>query len=92
MTHLYLIRHGEAMSAVERFVGDGGLSPLGILQAQRLRDRLAATKEIAADVLIASTFPEPCRPRRLSLLRLGYRCISTMRFRNCVLVRLRVCQ
>jgi len=57
MTHLYLIRHAEAMSAIKGFIGDGGLSPLGIVQAERLRDRLAATKEIAADVLISSTFP-----------------------------------
>ncbi len=31
------------------------MSPLGVKQAERLRDRLAATGEIAADVLIAST-------------------------------------
>ncbi len=57
MTHLYLIRHAEAMSAIKGFVGDGGLSPLGIMQAERLRDRLGASREIAPDVLIASTFP-----------------------------------
>jgi len=55
MTHLYIIRHGQAISSVERTMGDRGLSPLGIRQAERLRDRLAATGEIAADVLIAST-------------------------------------
>ena len=57
MTQLYLIRHAEAMSAIKGFIGDGGLSPLGKMQAERLRARLEATKEIAADVLIASTFP-----------------------------------
>jgi probable phosphoglycerate mutase len=57
MTSLYLIRHAEARSAIQGFIGDGGLSPLGILQAERLRDRLAASKEIAADVFISSTFP-----------------------------------
>lgn len=57
MTQLYLIRHGEAMSAIKGFIGDGGLSPLGVVQAGRLRDRLAATREIQADVLIASTLP-----------------------------------
>ncbi len=56
MTHLYLIRHGQAISAAENFIGNTGLSPLGVRQAERLRDRLAATGEIAADVLIASTF------------------------------------
>jgi probable phosphoglycerate mutase len=55
MTHLYLIRHGQAMSAARNTLGNTGLSPLGITQAERLRDRLAATGEIAADVLIAST-------------------------------------
>jgi 2,3-bisphosphoglycerate-dependent phosphoglycerate mutase len=56
MTNLYLIRHGEALGAVHHIIGDTGLSPLGILQAEHLRDRLAATGEIAADVLISSTF------------------------------------
>ncbi len=61
MTHLYLIRHGEAVSNVEPIVGgmngDTGLTSLGVQQAEALRDRLAATKEIAADILIASTLP-----------------------------------
>lgn len=56
MTDLYLIRHGEALGAIHDIIGDTALSPLGILQAERLRDRLAATGEIAADVLISSTF------------------------------------
>ncbi|HWZ18836.1 MAG TPA: histidine phosphatase family protein [Ktedonobacteraceae bacterium] len=56
MTDLYLIRHGEALGAVLDIIGDTALSPLGILQAECLRDRLAATGEIAADVLISSTF------------------------------------
>ncbi len=61
MTHLYLIRHGEAVSNVEPIMGgmhgDTGLSPLGVRQAEALRDRLAATHEIEADLLIASTLP-----------------------------------
>jgi probable phosphoglycerate mutase len=58
MTHLYLIRHGDyvQMDEQQRLL-DGGLSETGIQQAQRLRDRLAASKEIAADVLISSTLP-----------------------------------
>jgi 2,3-bisphosphoglycerate-dependent phosphoglycerate mutase len=55
MTQLYLIRHGQAISAARNMLGNTGLSPLGIIQAERLRDRLAASGEIAADVLIAST-------------------------------------
>ncbi len=58
MTHLYLIRHGQAVSNVEPIIGgmkgDTGLTQFGILQAQRLRDRLLASEEIKADVFIAS--------------------------------------
>ncbi len=50
MTHLYLIRH-----VVQKTSGDPGLSPLGVKQAERLRDRLAASGEIAADIVISST-------------------------------------
>ncbi|MHB8645157.1 MAG: histidine phosphatase family protein [Thermomicrobiales bacterium] len=61
MTHLYLIRHGEATTNVEPIIGgmrgDTGLSPLGVRQAEALRDRLAASREIVADLLIASTLP-----------------------------------
>lgn len=60
MTNLYLIRHGEAFGNVQPIVagmkGDKGLTPRGVAQAERLRERLA-TGEIAADVLIASTLP-----------------------------------
>lgn len=54
-TNLYLIRHGEALSAIQGTIGNTGLSPLGVVQAEHLRDRLAATHEIKADVFIAST-------------------------------------
>lgn len=66
-TNLYLIRHGQAYSQLDRpgatpeevlvggMMGDRGLTPLGRQQAEHLRDRLAATGEIAADIAIAST-------------------------------------
>lgn len=61
MTHLYLIRHGEAVANVQPIIagmkGDSGLTERGRAQAERLRDRLARTALIAADVLIASTLP-----------------------------------
>ncbi len=61
MTTLHLIRHGEAEVNVRRIVGgkrgDTGLTPRGVMQAERLRDRLAATGEISADVLLASSLP-----------------------------------
>ena len=61
MTHLYLIRHGESWPNVRPIIGgmkgDEGLTPLGVSQAERLRDRLTETREIPADVLISSTLP-----------------------------------
>jgi 2,3-bisphosphoglycerate-dependent phosphoglycerate mutase len=59
MTRLTLIRHGESNVTVRRIIGGlkscTGLSPLGIQQAEQLRDRLTRTAEIEADVLISST-------------------------------------
>lgn len=61
MTRLYLIRHGESVANVEPIIGgmrgDAGLTRRGVKQAELLRDRLAATGEIPADVLIGSTLP-----------------------------------
>ena len=60
-TTLVLIRHGESNVTVNRVIGGyrtcSGLSDLGHLQADRLRERLATTGELVADVLIASNFP-----------------------------------
>src|ERR1700736_4699237 len=60
-TYLCLIRHGEAVPNVRPIMGgmrgDAGLTPLGVSQAERLRDRLTGTGEICADVLIASPLP-----------------------------------
>lgn len=57
MTHLYLIRHGDSIEGQleNGKYGDLGLSPEGIQQAERLRDRLAKTGEIKPDVFISST-------------------------------------
>ena len=58
MTNLYLIRHAAFTIGLEegKYM-DQGLTPSGITQAERLRDRLARTGEITADVLIASPLP-----------------------------------
>ncbi len=55
-TQVFLIRHGEYRFADEqnRLI-DLGLTDRGIEQAMRLRDRLAATREIRADVLLTSS-------------------------------------
>lgn len=58
MTHLYVIRHAQPAGYNPALIGlsppNSGLSPLGVRQAKRLRDRLLATKEIQADRLISS--------------------------------------
>jgi 2,3-bisphosphoglycerate-dependent phosphoglycerate mutase len=56
MTHLYLIRHADYIYAqAEGRYRDLGLSAEGIKQAERLRERLARTGEIAPDVFISSS-------------------------------------
>lgn len=59
-TTLVLIRHGESNVTVNRVIGGhrscSGLSDLGRQQAERLRDRLMTTGELAPDVLISSNF------------------------------------
>lgn len=55
MTHLYLIRHGDAAPTSTNPLEDPRLTPLGVAQVERLRERLAATGEIRADMLISST-------------------------------------
>ncbi len=72
-----MIRHGEAVSNVDRTAptagmrGDAGLTPLGVTQAERLRDRLLATCEIDADVLIASTLPRARQTAEIIASALG---------------------
>ncbi len=57
MSNIYLIRHAQQ---VEDFIPTPAypsgppLSEIGVKQADRLRDRLAATHEIQADILISS--------------------------------------
>jgi probable phosphoglycerate mutase len=62
VTRLVLIRHGESRVAVERVVGgmrgDTGLTPLGVSQSSRLRDRLVVSHEFGpVDVLTSSVLP-----------------------------------
>ena len=74
-THIYLIRHGEAVANVENILAgmrsDTGLTPLGVIQAERLRDRLVATGEITADTLIASTLPRAMQTAEIIAPALG---------------------
>src|SRR5690349_19722496 len=61
MTRLIYVRHGESNSTVSRTIGGhrtcSGLSPLGVQQAERLRDRWMANPEIAPDRILASHYP-----------------------------------
>ena len=61
MTRLIYVRHGESNSTVARVIGGhrtcSGLSPLGVQQAERLRDRWLADQEFVPDRILASHFP-----------------------------------
>jgi probable phosphoglycerate mutase len=74
-THIYLIRHGESFANINNiFAGmrsDVGLTPLGVIQAERLRERLAATGEITADALIASTLQRAMQTAEIIAPALG---------------------
>jgi len=60
-TRVILVRHGESNVTVRRVVGGprtcDGLSPLGVQQAERLRDRLLGTDEFDATLLVSSAYP-----------------------------------
>jgi probable phosphoglycerate mutase len=75
VTRLVLIRHGESNATVDRVVGDHagctGLSPLGRRQAEALRDRLAGTGEVRADVLLTSVMPRAVETAEILAPALG---------------------
>jgi len=58
---LVLVRHGDAFAGFSGVIGGplgcAGLTDLGRRQAEALRDHLAATGRVRADVLLASTIP-----------------------------------
>jgi 2,3-bisphosphoglycerate-dependent phosphoglycerate mutase len=77
-TRLVLIRHGESQASVSRSIGGprtcAGLSELGREQCERLRRRLAETKELdAADGihLYASQYPRAIQTAELVAPALG---------------------
>ena len=75
-TRIVLIRHGEAQCHVDQIVGGfkgcTGLSDIGRRQAEALRDRLAASGELAdIDVLYASTLPRAVETAELIAPALG---------------------
>lgn len=81
-TRVVLVRHGESNVTVARQVGGlatcSGLSDLGRLQAERLRDRLAATNELhhgpiddAELTLYASSYPRAIETAEIIAPALG---------------------
>ena len=74
-TRLVLLRHGESTAMVDGVVGghDGckGLSPRGREQAEALRDRLASTGELTADVLLSSILPRAVETAEIIAPALG---------------------
>jgi len=61
VTRLIYVRHGESNSTVARVIGGhrtcSGLSPLGVLQAEALRDRWVGAPEFTPDLILSSQFP-----------------------------------
>jgi 2,3-bisphosphoglycerate-dependent phosphoglycerate mutase len=74
-TRLLLIRHGESNVTVRQVVGGeltcDGLSPLGVRQAEALRDRFARGHETTVGVLVASTLPRAEQTARIIAPALG---------------------
>ena len=58
---LFLVRHGDAHAGFHGVIGGQrgctGLTPLGRAQAEALRDHLARSGRVRADVLLASVLP-----------------------------------
>lgn len=81
-TRLVLVRHGESQVTVDRVVGGlatcSGLSALGRQQAERLRDRLAASGELVHDAaadteltLYSSSYPRAIQTAEIIAPALG---------------------
>jgi 2,3-bisphosphoglycerate-dependent phosphoglycerate mutase len=81
-TRLVLIRHGESNATVRRVIGGprtcSGLSPLGQVQSERLRDRFLRHNEIPADALISSSFPRALETAQIIAPGLGSLPISVL--------------
>lgn len=72
---LILVRHGDANAGFHGPIagpsGCSGLTPLGRRQAEALRDDLAATGRIRADVLVASVLPRAIETAQIIAPGLG---------------------
>ena len=84
-TRLVLVRHGESSVTVDRVIGGPrtctGLSPLGVEQSARLRDRLVDTGELSdATVLLSSEYPRALETAELFGPSLGLTAQTDARF------------
>ena len=84
-TRLVLVRHGESNVTVDRVIGGPrtctGLSPLGVEQSARLRDRLVDTGELSdATVLLSSEYPRALETAELFGPSLGLTAQTDARF------------
>lgn len=72
---LILVRHGDAFAGFSGVIGGvrgcRGLTDLGRMQAEALRDHLLATRRVRADVLLASTLPRAIQTAEIIAPGLG---------------------
>ncbi len=73
---LVLVRHADAYAGLTGTIagptGCSGLTPLGRRQAEALRDRLATSGTLTADVLLASTLPRAIETARIIAPAIGF--------------------
>ena len=74
-TRLFLVRHGHAFAGFQGVIGGprgcAGLTELGRRQAEALREHLAATDRVSADVLLSSTIPRAVQTAQIIAPGLG---------------------
>ena len=77
---LVLVRHGDAHAGFVGVIGGergcAGLTDLGRLQAEALRDHLAATGLVQADALLASTIPRAIETAEIIAPGLGFDAVA----------------
>lgn len=73
---LVMVRHGDAYAGLSGTIagprGCAGLTPLGRRQAEALRDRLAESPHLQADVLVASVLPRAIETAQIIAPALGF--------------------
>lgn len=73
---LILVRHGDAYAGFHGVIGGPlgctGLTPTGRKQAEALRDHLASTGRVQADVLLASVLPRAIETAEIIAPALGF--------------------